>query len=139
MGFVSDWVDSSGVRLHVSPQLRPYDGGVLELGLEYTDKMAVPPRQPAFTLSGFCVTECTAVALPASGVVVFGSQLHTHLTGTQVLTRHVRDGRELPELNRDDHYSTHFQEIRLLKRPVTVLPVSISVNSYILEIFIIYQ
>lgn len=56
--------------------------------------------------------------------MIFGSQLHTHLTGIRVLTRHIRDGRELPELNRDNHYSTHFQEIRSLKRQVRILPVS---------------
>lgn len=37
------------------------DAGVLELGLEYTDKMVIPPKQPLFSLSGYCVTECTAV------------------------------------------------------------------------------
>jgi hypothetical protein len=57
--------------------------------------------------------------------VIFGSQLHTHLTGIRVFTRHVRDGRELPELNRDNHYSTHFQEIRSLKQQVRILPVSV--------------
>lgn len=62
--------------------------------------------------------------LPETGIIVFGSQLHTHLLGTQVYTKHVRNGQELPELNRDNHYSTHFQEIRKLKRFVKVLPVS---------------
>lgn len=52
------------------------------------------------------------------------------VAGIQALTRHIRDGRELPELNRDNHYSTHFQEIRLLKRPVRVLPVIIYVHNY---------
>ena len=46
---------------------------------------------------------------PATGVTVFGSQLHTHGTGARVTTRHVRNGVELAEINRDDHYSTHFQ------------------------------
>jgi hypothetical protein len=41
-----------------------------------------------------------------------------------VFTRHIRDGHELPELNRDNHYSTHFQEIRSLKQQVRILPVS---------------
>lgn len=118
----SGWVDSSGIRLTVSPTLRPNDGGVMELGLEYTDKMAIPPGQPRFQLTGFCIAECTESGVPAGGVLVFGSQLHTHLTGVRVVTRHVRAGRELPELNRDDHYSTHFQEIRRLKRPVQILP-----------------
>ncbi|KAH9627911.1 hypothetical protein HF086_015355 [Spodoptera exigua] len=56
------------------------------------------------------------------GIVVFGSQLHTHLTGVAVWTRHSRQGVELPYLNKDTHYSTHFQEIRILHRPVKVLP-----------------
>ncbi|CAH2250212.1 jg6910 [Pararge aegeria aegeria] len=60
--------------------------------------------------------------LPEEGIIVFGSQLHTHLTGVAVWTRHSRRGVELPMLNRDFHYSTHFQEIRILHRPVKVLP-----------------
>ncbi|XP_021938401.1 dopamine beta-hydroxylase [Zootermopsis nevadensis] len=118
----TDWVDSSGIRMYLTPTLRRFDGGVIELGLEYTDKMAIPPHQPAFVLSGYCITECTAVAVPQEGIVIFGSQLHTHLTGIRVFTRHIRDGRELPELNRDNHYSTHFQEIRSLKRQIKILP-----------------
>lgn len=38
-------VDSSGIRFIVTKSLRKYDAGVIELGLEYTDKMAIPPRQ----------------------------------------------------------------------------------------------
>jgi hypothetical protein len=37
---VEDW---SGITLHVTPHLRKYDAGILELGLEYNNKMAVPP------------------------------------------------------------------------------------------------
>lgn len=38
-------VDSSGVRFVMTKSLRKYDAGVIELGLEYTDKMAIPPGQ----------------------------------------------------------------------------------------------
>lgn len=62
-------------------------------------------------------------ALPKTGITVFGSQLHTHLRGARVLTRHFRDDIELPELNRDDYYSHHYQEIRYLRRQVKVYPV----------------
>lgn len=44
-----------------SSHLRQYDAGVMELGLEYTDKMALPPGMKTFTLSGYCISECTAV------------------------------------------------------------------------------
>jgi dopamine beta-monooxygenase len=64
-------------------------------------------------------------SLPKSGITIFGSQLHTHLLGYRVVTQHFRaeDGLELPELDRDNHYSTHYQEIRLLANPVKVFPV----------------
>lgn len=38
-------VDSSGIRLVLTKSLRKYDAGVIELGLEYTDKMAIPAGQ----------------------------------------------------------------------------------------------
>lgn len=47
------------------------------------------------------------------------------MTGKRVYTKHVRNGKELPELNRDNHYSPHFQEIRRLQEPVDVLPVGV--------------
>lgn len=115
-------MDSSGIRFWYTGRLRQYDAGVMELGLEYTDKMAVPPGQSGYTLTGYCLPQCTAVSLPKTGITIFGSQLHTHLLGTRVITRHFRGRKELDELNRDNHYSTHYQEIRLLARPVHVLP-----------------
>ncbi len=62
--------------------------------------------------------------IPKDGIHVFASQLHTHMTGKRTYTKHYRKGTELPELNRDNHYSPHYQEIRKLHRQVTVLPVS---------------
>ncbi|XP_043230467.1 dopamine beta-hydroxylase-like isoform X1 [Amphibalanus amphitrite] len=115
--------DSSGVRLTYTERLRPHDASVMELGLEYTDKMAIPPGMASFELSGYCVPECTAVGLLQAGIRVFASQLHTHLTGVAVRTEHVRaDGTQLPDLNRDEHYSTHYQEIRLLPQHRAVMP-----------------
>lgn len=38
-------IDSSGIRFILTKSLRNYDAGVIELGLEYTDKMAIPPKQ----------------------------------------------------------------------------------------------
>ncbi|CAG5122416.1 unnamed protein product, partial [Candidula unifasciata] len=93
-------LDSSGIRFYVTSHLRNYDAGIMELGLEYTNKMAIPPRQKRFQLRGYCTHECTQ----------------------RVFTKHVRKGRELSELNRDNHYSPHFQEIRRLAQTVNVLP-----------------
>ncbi|RWS27720.1 Dopamine beta-hydroxylase-like protein [Leptotrombidium deliense] len=121
-------IDSSGVRLYYTSTLRKYDVGILEIGLEYTDKNSIPPKQAAFALSGYCVSECSRAGLPPDGITIFASQLHTHLTGIRVYTRHVREGKELDELNRDNYYSTHFQEIRILKRPVHFVPGDALIN-----------
>lgn len=51
--------DSSGIRLHYTPSLRRYDAGIMELGLVYTPVMAIPPKQHAFYLSGYCTSKCT--------------------------------------------------------------------------------
>lgn len=114
--------DTSGIRFYVTPTRRKYDSGVMEIGLEYTNKMAIPPHQNSFILAGDCISECTELALPDGGIYIFASQLHTHLTGKKVTIRHIRNGTELPPVNYDDHYSPHFQIIKLLPRPVHILP-----------------
>lgn len=119
--FKENVIDSSGIRLYYTDHLRPIDAGILEIGLEYTDKNSIPPKS-VFDLHGYCVAECTRAALPSYGITIFASQLHTHLTGVRSWTKHVRGGIELSEINRDNHYSQHFQEIRKLWKPITVFP-----------------
>ncbi|XP_040298748.1 dopamine beta-hydroxylase isoform X2 [Bufo bufo] len=114
--------DSSGIRLHYTPSLRKYDAGIMELGLVYTPQMAIPPFQRDFPLTGYCTERCTDEALPSGGIHIFASQLHTHLTGRTVTTTMVRDGKEIAIVNQDKHFSPHFQEIRMLKKSVRVLP-----------------
>ena len=114
-------VDSSGIRIHLTEKLRKYEAGIMELGLIYNNWMAIPPGQQSFQLEGHCAPQCTAMGLGRAGIVVFGSQLHTHGAGRQVTTSVVRRGRA-EVLNDDPHYSTHFQEIRTLRHPVRVRP-----------------
>ncbi|XP_037653314.1 dopamine beta-hydroxylase [Choloepus didactylus] len=121
--------DSSGIRLFYTATLRPHDAAIMELGLVYTPVMAIPPREPAFVLTGYCTAKCTRLALPPAGIHIFASQLHTHLTGRQVVTVLVRDGREREVVNRDSHYSPHFQEIRMLKKVVSVRPGDVLITS----------
>ncbi|XP_032868020.2 dopamine beta-hydroxylase isoform X2 [Tyto alba] len=114
--------DSSGIRLYYTATLRRHDAGIMELGLVYTPVMAIPPGEDAFVLTGYCTDKCTQLALPAAGIHIFASQLHTHLAGRKVVTVLSRDGREWQVVNADGHYSPHFQEIRMLKEVVAVFP-----------------
>ncbi|XP_018419215.1 PREDICTED: dopamine beta-hydroxylase [Nanorana parkeri] len=121
--------DSSGIRLYYTPSLRKFDAGIMELGLVYTPVMAIPPRQKSFQLTGYCTDKCTETALPPDGIHIFASQLHTHLTGQSVTTVIARDGKEVGVVNVDKHFSPHFQEIRMLKKPVQVLPGDLLITS----------
>uniref|UniRef100_A0A3Q2LGW7 Dopamine beta-hydroxylase n=1 Tax=Equus caballus TaxID=9796 RepID=A0A3Q2LGW7_HORSE len=118
--------DSSGIRLYYTATLRRFDAGIMELGLVYTPVMAIPPQETAFVLTGYCTDKCTQLALPPSGIHIFASQLHTHLTGRKVVTVLARDGREREVVNRDDHYSPHFQ---VGTRPGDVLITSCTYNT----------
>lgn len=53
--------DNSGMRFVVTQNLRPHDAGIMEMGLIYTDKMAIPPQMDGFPLHGYCLPQCTAV------------------------------------------------------------------------------
>ncbi|XP_032489906.1 dopamine beta-hydroxylase [Phocoena sinus] len=121
--------DSSGIRLYYTATLRRFDAGIMELGLVYTPVMAIPPQETGFVLTGYCTDKCTQLALPPSGIHIFASQLHTHLTGRKVVTVLARDGREKEIVNRDNHYSPHFQEIRMLKKVVSVHPGDVLITS----------
>ncbi|XP_021050319.1 dopamine beta-hydroxylase [Mus pahari] len=121
--------DSSGIRLHYTATLRRHNAGIMELGLVYTPLMAIPPQETAFVLNGYCTDKCTQMALENSGIHIFASQLHTHLTGRKVVTTLVRNGQERKVVNRDNHYSPHFQEIRMLKKVVTVYPGDVLITS----------
>ncbi|KAM9820161.1 dopamine beta-hydroxylase [Neosynchiropus ocellatus] len=114
--------DSSGIRLHYTSSLRPYDAGIMELGLVYTPIMAIPPKQHTFYLSGYCSSKCTQTALPQDGIYIFASQLHTHLAGREVRTVLVRGTKEIMVVQEDKHFSTHYQTIRTLQKMAHVLP-----------------
>jgi len=57
-------VDSSGVRIYYTPQLRKYETGVLFTGHRRTPFLTIPPRQTNFTNYGFCSAECTKQVWP---------------------------------------------------------------------------
>ncbi len=132
-GHRSNIIDSSGIRVYYEAQLRKYDAGIMEIGLEYNAKNSIPPQSEAFHLHGFCLSECTRAGLPEGGITVFASQLHTHLTGRRVWTSLVREGRVVEVINSDNHYDQMFQEIRMLREPVRVLPGDALVNTCVYD------
>ncbi|XP_014670182.1 PREDICTED: MOXD1 homolog 1-like [Priapulus caudatus] len=72
----------------------------------------VPPYQESFTTYGHCGGACTREALPKDGITIIGGFVHTHSLGRQLVARHFRNGRELPEIMRDSGYDPKYQEAR---------------------------
>ena len=59
-------------------------------------------------------------------VNVFATMLHSHLAGTAIQVRHVRNGNEQTPIAIDSNYDFNFQEFRPLANEVTVNTVSFS-------------
>ncbi|CTQ87076.1 Tyramine beta-hydroxylase [Caenorhabditis elegans] len=114
-------IDSSGFQFFVTGQLRKYDAGIMELGLIYSDANSVPPNQKAWAMNGYCPSQCTK-NLPEEGINIFASQLHAHLTGRKLFTSQYRSGVRIGDVNRDEHYSPHWQHLQQLRPVVKVMP-----------------
>lgn len=129
--------------VHISVLLSIHSNHSLAISrLIYSDVNSIPPGQSAFPITAFCPSECTQkafqsvsssplsfllnsihVQFPRSGIRIFASQLHAHLTGRKLHTSLIRNGKKVAEVNRDNHYSPHWQHIQALSPHVHVLQV----------------
>ncbi|XP_031571436.1 DBH-like monooxygenase protein 1 isoform X2 [Actinia tenebrosa] len=120
-------LDSSGVRLYYTSDLRAYDAGTLSVGLGVSSWMVIPPNQDHWITTGYCRKECTqktleSSPLPEKGIKIISSFLHTHLAGRAIWTQHVRDGVQLPDIARDNNYDFNFQEIQVHAKEIHFRP-----------------
>ena len=96
---LSGHLDSSGVRMYYTENLRTYDAGVAQFGdgimsLAYLPTGINPIGKHKFV----CDTSCTSGALGASGlthVTAFSRQHHMHLSGVRQTTRQYSASGEL--------------------------------------------
>ncbi|KAL0967362.1 hypothetical protein UPYG_G00251280 [Umbra pygmaea] len=118
-------VDSSGLRLFYTPELRQYDAGVLEIGVWVSLYHMLPPGMPEYVSEGHCTRECLQESLGQEmpgGVRVFAVLMHAHLAGRALRTRHFRKQEELQPLSHDEGFDFNFQEFQLLKEERLLLP-----------------
>ncbi|XP_037094881.1 DBH-like monooxygenase protein 1 [Pollicipes pollicipes] len=116
-------VDSSGVRLFYTEQLRDSEAGLLNVGHDIAVTQLVPPGQAEYVVNGLCHASCTRQWLPPGGVRVYSVLLHSHLAGVRMRLRHVAaDGAELAPIAEDRAYVFNYQQTRTLTEPVLVQP-----------------
>ncbi|KYO37527.1 DBH-like monooxygenase protein 1 precursor isoform A [Alligator mississippiensis] len=115
-------IDSSGIRLFFTPNLRKYDMGVLQTGVFTFPVHFIPPGSPAYHSYGLCNSSQFEEmnGTPVPDMHVFGYLLHTHLTGRGVRVVQYRNGKQLGFICADNKYDFNLQETRDLKEILIV-------------------
>ena len=109
-------VDHSGLRVYYTDKLRPHDAALLSVAAPFDWKLHVPPGQESpYRVSALCIPNCTEKGLPMEGINVINGLLHSHLAGSAMRLRHIRDGKELTPILEDKHYDFNYQ-VRLIQR-----------------------
>ena len=67
-------IDSSGLRIHYTDQIRQFDTAMLLVGSEVNFLHMIPPLQDSFKTIGRCSSQCTQNVTPFS--VLFKLKLH---------------------------------------------------------------
>ncbi|XP_066468734.1 putative DBH-like monooxygenase protein 2 [Tiliqua scincoides] len=121
---ISGLVDNSGIRLYFTPELRPYDMGVLQTGFFTFPIHFLPPGADSFSSFGLCNTSQfdELNGTPVPDLHVFGFLLHTHLCGTGVRGVQYRNGKQLRVLCEDLKYDFNLQETRALPEVIIFKP-----------------
>ncbi|KAM6474050.1 putative DBH-like monooxygenase protein 2 [Liasis olivaceus] len=117
-------IDSSGLRLFYTPELRPYDMGVLHTGIYTFPVHFIPPRADSFLSYGFCNTSRfdEINGSPVQDMHIHGYLLHTHLAGRGLRGIQYRNGKQLRILCEDNKYDFNLQEARDLKEHLVLKP-----------------
>ena len=115
----SDFVDNSGFKLTLTSDLRANDAGILEVGVSVNDHQVVPPFSEEFLSTGYCPADCMNEGLDHD-MHVFANMLHSHLLGSKIRTRVIRNGQERIQLAQDNNYDFNYQEARKLPKELTL-------------------
>lgn len=103
---------------------REHDAGILtvgyELGSELQESLIIPPNVDDIVVAGHCGSFCTRQKLKHQPINVFNVLMHSHKSGRKLKLRHFRDGSELPNILRDDHFDFEFQQNKVLAQEVQV-------------------
>jgi len=114
---VAGIVDSSGIELFYTSQLRQFDMGSLTITTNMRS-IFIPPFTDGVSQEAECPSECTQKYPHPIYIVNYFP--HMHEIGQKIWTQHIRNGTELAEIHRDDHYD--FQRQQSYSVNVTILP-----------------
>eukprot|EP01090_Pellita_catalonica_P018511 TRINITY_DN6011_c0_g1_i1.p1 TRINITY_DN6011_c0_g1~~TRINITY_DN6011_c0_g1_i1.p1 ORF type:complete len:580 (-),score=77.66 TRINITY_DN6011_c0_g1_i1:95-1807(-) len=100
--------DSSGFRIHYTPDLRDEDVGLLVVGDPAIMFPNIPPGVADAHYEATCPEECTSTW--ANDIHVFADFLHMHFIGDSIWSTVYRDNEFVEEINGAQFYSYDFQQ-----------------------------
>ncbi|UJR36615.1 hypothetical protein I4U23_029335, partial [Adineta vaga] len=117
-------VDNSGIRLYLANSLRPNDLGGLTFALQSSPlSIAIPPNVDSFPIDSFCPAEASLNNFPSTGgLTVISSFPHTHLQGTSVWTKVIRNKTAVQYLFNAESYDANYQFEHILPQPIKIYP-----------------
>ncbi|KAH9491585.1 hypothetical protein Btru_030958 [Bulinus truncatus] len=80
-------VDSSGLRLYLTPNVRKYDAASLVIGANYNKYLMVPPLAQNFVYRAYCDASCTSRALKSHDIHIFANQSIRLLSAERTLKK----------------------------------------------------
>ncbi|XP_078483159.1 DBH-like monooxygenase protein 1 isoform X1 [Ciona intestinalis] len=121
----SNVVDSSGLKLTYTPNLRANDAAMIQAGRSVSGfTHLIPPGASAYKSYGECTQNCLESAMGTSinNITVFAAFLHSHLLGKAISLKHLRGTTELKPIAVDNSYDFNFQENRYFPEYRVVKP-----------------
>ncbi|CAM9974997.1 unnamed protein product [Ascophyllum nodosum] len=91
-------MDSSGIRVYYTSDLRPIDMGVLSLGDPSVWLGGFPIPEGKSSILFECPGSCTADNFEVDNVTVYGHFLHAHENGRRIITRQYRQNKSGDEV-----------------------------------------
>ena len=83
--------------------------------------IVIPPKTSALSLEYLCRGNVFQNIFGASGeITVFAHSPHTHLAGTQVFSKVIRNGKEVEYIANNKYYDFNYQYVNFMQKPVTM-------------------
>jgi len=104
-------LDSSGLRLYVSKNLRKYDADIATIGSVTDFRLLIPPRQE-LTVAGHCHPSCYQDKITAEGIHIFAALLHGHNIAKKIRVRHFRGDTEFEPIIKENNFDFNLQDFQ---------------------------
>ncbi|BFZ04322.1 hypothetical protein BsWGS_07362 [Bradybaena similaris] len=114
----TDLTDSSGLVLHFTRNLRPYDAAVFLVGSTHFD---IPPKQKHPIIRSNCASGCTKTLIKGS-INITSAWNHMHTLGRDMMIEVLRNGVHLAYITYERMYSYDSPQMFTNRQPLELYP-----------------